>query len=120
MNTNSPNRTKIGRIATFLALTFGLSTFFWVKIITGGEGIESWVLPLMLCPAVSALLTKLIFDRNLKGAGPPLLGWPTCCRSSTARSSSGSRGSSGWAASRRRSSPERHRGWAWPALPLGR
>jgi len=69
MNTNSPNRTKIGRIATFLTLTFGLSTFFWVKIITGGEGYQSWVLPLMLCPAVSALLTKLIFDRNLNGLG---------------------------------------------------
>lgn len=63
------NRTKIGRIVTFLALTFGLSTMFYVKIITGGEGIDLWVLPLMLCPALSAILTKLIFDRNLKGLG---------------------------------------------------
>jgi len=66
---NLPNRTKIGRIVTFLALTFGLSTIFYVKIITGGEGIDPWVLPLMLCPALGAILTKLIFDRNLKGLG---------------------------------------------------
>jgi uncharacterized protein len=69
MNTNLSNRTKIGRIVTFLALTFGLSTIFYVKIIAGGEGIDPWVLPLMLCPGVSAILTKLIFDRNLKGLG---------------------------------------------------
>jgi membrane protease YdiL (CAAX protease family) len=69
MNPNLSNRTKIGRIVTFLALTFGLSTIFYVLIITGGEGIDPWVLPLMLCPGVSAILTKLIFDRNLKGLG---------------------------------------------------
>jgi len=69
MNPNLSNRTKIGRIVTFLALTFGLSTIFYVKIITGGEGIAPWLLPLMLCPGVSAILTKLIFDRSLKGLG---------------------------------------------------
>jgi membrane protease YdiL (CAAX protease family) len=69
MNPSLSNRTKIGRIVTFLALTFGLSTIFYVLIITGGEGIAPWLLPLMWCPAVSAILTKLIFDRNLKGLG---------------------------------------------------
>jgi uncharacterized protein len=69
MNLNLSNRTKIGRIMTFLALTFGLSTIFYVLIITGGEGIDLWVLPLMMCPGISAILTKLIFDRNLKGLG---------------------------------------------------
>lgn len=69
MNPNLSNGTKIGRILTFLALTFGFSTIFYVLIITGGEGIGPWVLPLMLCPSVSAILTKLIFDRNLKGLG---------------------------------------------------
>lgn len=69
MDTSLSNRTKIGRIVTFLTLTFGLSTFFYVKIITAGEGIEPWLVPLMLCPALSAILTKLIFDRNLKGLG---------------------------------------------------
>ena len=69
MNTNLSNRTQIGRIVTFLALAFGLSTIFYVLIITGGEGIDPWLLPLMLCPGVSAIITKLIFDRNLKGLG---------------------------------------------------
>jgi uncharacterized protein len=69
MDPNLSNRTKIGRIVTFLVLTFGLSSIFYVKIITGGEGIAPWVLPLMLCPGVSAIITKLIFDRNLKGLG---------------------------------------------------
>jgi membrane protease YdiL (CAAX protease family) len=69
MNPNLTNGTKIGRIVTFLALTFGLSTIFYVKIATGGQGIAPWVLPLMLCPSVSAILTKLIFDRNLRGLG---------------------------------------------------
>jgi uncharacterized protein len=69
MNPNLSNQTKIGRIVTFLALTFALSSIFYVLIITGGEGIAPWTLPLMLCPGVSAILTKLIFDRNLKGLG---------------------------------------------------
>jgi uncharacterized protein len=69
MNTNSFHRGKAWRIVTFLVLTFGLSTIFYVKIITGGEGIAAWTLPLMWCPGTSAILTKLIFDRNLKGLG---------------------------------------------------
>jgi len=69
MNPNVSNRTNMGRIVTFLVLTFGLSIIFYVLIIRGGEGIAPWVLPLMLCPSVSAILTKLIFDRNLKGLG---------------------------------------------------
>jgi len=69
MSQKLSNRTNIWRIVTFLALTFGLSTIFYAKIIAGGEGIDPWVLPLMLCPSVSTILTKLIFDRNLKGLG---------------------------------------------------
>ena len=69
MNPNLPKRTNIGRVATFLVLTFGLSTVFYIKIIAGGQGIDPWVLPLMWCPAIGAILTKLIFDRNLKGLG---------------------------------------------------
>jgi membrane protease YdiL (CAAX protease family) len=46
-----------------------LSTVFHVKLITGGHGIAPWVLPLMLCPGVSAIITKLSFDRNLKDLG---------------------------------------------------
>lgn len=66
---NLSNRAPIGRIVTFLGLAFGLSSIFYVLIITGGEGIAPWVLPLMLCPGVSAILAKLIFDRNLKDLG---------------------------------------------------
>ena len=69
MNTNLSNRTNLGRIVTFLVLAFGLSSIFYVLIITGGEGIAPWVVPLMWCPALSAILTKLIFDRNLKDLG---------------------------------------------------
>jgi membrane protease YdiL (CAAX protease family) len=69
MNPNLSNRTNIWRIVTFLVLTFGLSTIFYIKINAGGEGIAPWVLPLMWTPAISAILIKLIFDRNLKGLG---------------------------------------------------
>jgi membrane protease YdiL (CAAX protease family) len=69
MNANSSNRTNIWRIVTFLVLTFGFSSYFYFRIIAGGEGIDPWVIPLMLCPGVSAILTKLIFDRSLKGLG---------------------------------------------------
>ena len=69
MNINSYNRTKIARIVTFLVLTFGLSTIFYALIIKDGEYRGPWLTPLMLCPSISAILTKLVFDRNLKGLG---------------------------------------------------
>jgi membrane protease YdiL (CAAX protease family) len=69
MDTNLSNRTNIWRIVTFLVLASGLSAIFYVLIITGGEGYAPWLLPLMLSPGVSAILTKLIFDRSLKGLG---------------------------------------------------
>jgi uncharacterized protein len=70
MNTNLSHQTNIWRIVTFLVLAFGLSAIFYALIITGGEGIIGpWLLPLMLCPGVSAIITKLIFDRSLKGLG---------------------------------------------------
>jgi membrane protease YdiL (CAAX protease family) len=69
MDTNLSNRTNIWRIVTFLVLASGLSAIFYVLIITGGKGYAPWLLPLMLSPGVSAILTKLIFDRSLKGLG---------------------------------------------------
>ena len=69
MNINSYNRTKIARIVTFLVLTFGLSTIFYALIIKDGGYRGPWLTPLMLCPSISAILTKLVFDRNLKGLG---------------------------------------------------
>lgn len=69
MNTNLSSRTNIWRIVTFLVLTFGLSTIFYALIIKDGEYRGPWLTPLMLCPSISAILTKLVFDRSLKGLG---------------------------------------------------
>jgi uncharacterized protein len=59
-------------IATFLILTFALSTIFYVilgsaKTLNLGGG--RYVLMLMWCPGVSALITRLIFQHNLRGEG---------------------------------------------------
>jgi CAAX protease family protein len=59
-------------IATFLILTFALSTIFYVilgtaKTLSLGGG--RYVLMLMWCPGVSALLTRLIYQRNVRGEG---------------------------------------------------
>ena len=69
MNTNLSNRTNLGRIVTFLVLAFGLSSIFYALIIKDGGYNGPWLTPLMLCPSVSAILTKLVFDRNLRGFG---------------------------------------------------
>jgi len=60
---------RIGRIVNFVVLVSGSGGVFYWKIIKGGGGIAPRVLPLMLCPGVSAIITKLIFDRSLKGLG---------------------------------------------------
>ncbi len=59
-------------VGTFLGLTFGLSAIFWALIISAGSlgthgGI--YVLALMWCPGVSALITRLIFQHNVRGEG---------------------------------------------------
>jgi membrane protease YdiL (CAAX protease family) len=59
-------------LATFLGLTFGLSAIFWWLIIAAGSlGARggNYVLALMWCPGVSALITRLIFQRNVRGEG---------------------------------------------------
>jgi uncharacterized protein len=59
-------------LATFLGLTFALSAVFWWLIIAAGtlnaHG-GRYVLALMWCPGVSALLTRLAFQRNVRGQG---------------------------------------------------
>lgn len=57
-------------LATFLALTFASSAVLWWLIISGsgGQG-RPLVLYLMWCPGVSAIITRLIFQRNLRGQG---------------------------------------------------
>ena len=59
-------------LATFLILTFALSSIFYVilgsaKTLNLGGGI--YVLMLMWCPGTSALITRLIFQHNVKGEG---------------------------------------------------
>jgi uncharacterized protein len=59
-------------LATFLGLTFGLSSIFYIffahaKTLSAGGGL--YVGLLMWCPGVSALLTRLIFQRNVRGEG---------------------------------------------------
>jgi membrane protease YdiL (CAAX protease family) len=59
-------------LTTFLALTFALSAIFWGLIISAGSlsvhgGL--YVLGLMWCPGVSALITRLVLQRNLRGEG---------------------------------------------------
>jgi len=59
-------------LATFLLLTFGLSTGFYIffahaKTLNVAGGL--FVGMLMWCPGVSALTTRLIFQRNVRGEG---------------------------------------------------
>jgi membrane protease YdiL (CAAX protease family) len=59
-------------LTTFLALTFALSAIFWWLIIDAGSlGAHGglYVLALMWCPGVSALVTRLIFQHDLRGEG---------------------------------------------------
>jgi len=60
------------QLATFLGLTFGLSAVFWWLIVSAGSlGAQGglYVLGLMWCPGVSALVTRLLFQRNVRGEG---------------------------------------------------
>ena len=60
------------QLTTFLGLTFALSAVFWWLIVDAGSlGAQGgkYVLALMWCPGVSALITRLIFQRNVRGEG---------------------------------------------------
>jgi membrane protease YdiL (CAAX protease family) len=59
-------------LATFLILTFALSSGFYIffahtKTLGAGGGL--YVAMLMWCPGISALVTRLIFQRNVRGEG---------------------------------------------------
>jgi membrane protease YdiL (CAAX protease family) len=70
------------KIILFLALTFALSALTWVPIIRSGDimaGDGLYILATMWCPAVAAILTRLITQKNVRGMGwiprtPGLLG----------------------------------------------
>lgn len=59
-------------LATFLILTFGLSAAFW-RLISAAGTLQvhggAYVFALMWCPGVSALITRLVFQHNLRGEG---------------------------------------------------
>lgn len=61
-----------GKIVTFLTLTAGMAGVFYYLIITGG-GIDAaggrYTFGLMWTPGVAAIITRLIFQRNLRGMG---------------------------------------------------
>jgi uncharacterized protein len=56
------------KILFFLILTFAFSSVFYYLIISSGS-IQKYSLGLMWCPGIAALLTQLIFQRNLRGLG---------------------------------------------------
>jgi membrane protease YdiL (CAAX protease family) len=59
-------------LTTFLVLTFALSAIFWWLIIDAGSlGAHGglYVLALMWCPGVGALITRLIFQHDIRGEG---------------------------------------------------
>jgi membrane protease YdiL (CAAX protease family) len=60
------------RIIAYLVIVFALSTVFYILVIRNGglDGAgEIYVLPLMWTPAVAALITTLILQRNVRGLG---------------------------------------------------
>lgn len=67
-------RTK-NSIIFYMILTAALSAIFYVLVIHGsggGRSPGSLILGLMWCPGISALVTRLAFQDNLRGLG---LGW---------------------------------------------
>jgi len=56
------------KILVFLVLTFGLSSIFLYPIISSGT-ISKYVMALMWCPGVAAIITQLLFHRSLRGLG---------------------------------------------------
>jgi uncharacterized protein len=64
-----PTATARTRVVTYLVLTFALSSIFYWQIIGAGKMKMLLVFGLMWCPGVAALITKLVFQRNLRGIG---------------------------------------------------
>jgi membrane protease YdiL (CAAX protease family) len=60
--------TSTKKILVFVFLTFALSSIFYYFIISSGS-IQGYSTRLMWCPGVAALITQLIFQRNIRGLG---------------------------------------------------
>lgn len=56
------------KILVFVVLTFALSSIFLYPIISSGT-ISKYVMALMWCPGAAAIITQLVFHRNLRGFG---------------------------------------------------
>lgn len=56
------------KILVFLVLVFGFSAIFYVLIAQAGT-LGAYSFGLMFCPAAAAVITQLIFQRNLRGMG---------------------------------------------------
>lgn len=66
------------KIAIFLALTLVMSAILWVPMVQSGDlglGGGLYVLALMWCPGLAAILTRLITQRNLRGQGWGIRKW---------------------------------------------
>lgn len=59
------------KVIVFLLLLFVLTSFPYYKVISTGtlEGNGQYIFIAMWIPAISAIITKIIFDRNIKGLG---------------------------------------------------
>lgn len=60
------------KIALFLVLTFGFSSYFYWRILSAGAldtGGGLYVLGLMWCPGIAAIVTRLVIQRSLAGQG---------------------------------------------------
>jgi hypothetical protein len=70
MNGNGTDRDAVKKILTFLALTLLFSLVFYRLIIRAGmEHATLQVLALMWCPGTAAMITRLVYQRNLRGTG---------------------------------------------------
>lgn len=59
---------KKGKLIVFLGLTFLLSCIFYYLIITT-KRIDDYILYFMWCPGIAAIVTQLIYERNIQGFG---------------------------------------------------
>jgi len=67
-----PSKSNHKPIAIFLSITFALSSIFYFLIIDSGTlsaGNGLYVLGIMWCPGIAAIITMLLLKRNLKHLG---------------------------------------------------
>lgn len=67
----APDVSNLARrqVLTYLVLAFALSSFFYVPMIQSGRMSQLLILGLMWSPGVAGLVTRLVYQRNLRGIG---------------------------------------------------